>query len=94
MLKLTMESYKGKDKEVKKSARRDKRSFVEGLAAETECAAARGGLSTVHKITKRFCGSYTNHDQVHQQLNSQLVINHCGFVMKLIVVMCIDARFI
>jgi len=38
---------------VKKSARSDKRSFVEGLAAETECAAGRGELSTVYKITKR-----------------------------------------
>ena len=38
-----------------KSARSDKRSFVEGLAAEVECAAARGELSTVYKI-KRLCG--------------------------------------
>ena len=29
-------AYKGKDKEVKKSARNDKRSYVEGLAAEAE----------------------------------------------------------
>ena len=47
--------------EVKKSARSDKRSFVEGLATEAECAAARGELSTVHKITRRLCGNYTNH---------------------------------
>ncbi|KAK2174089.1 hypothetical protein NP493_829g00009 [Ridgeia piscesae] len=55
------EAYKGKDMEVKKSARSDKRSFVEGLATEAECAAARGELSTVHKITRRLCGNYTNH---------------------------------
>ena len=55
------ESYKGKGKEVKKSARSDKRSFVEGLAAEAECAAVMGELSTVYKITKRLCGNYTNH---------------------------------
>ena len=55
------EAYKGKDTEVKKSARRDKRSFVEGLATEVECAAARCELSTVYKITKRLCGNYTNH---------------------------------
>ena len=51
------EAYKGKDKEVKKSARNDKRSYVEGLAAEAESAAARGELSTVYKITKRLCGN-------------------------------------
>ena len=55
------EPYKGKDKEVKKSARSEKKSFVEGLAAEAECVAARGELSTVYKITKRLCGNYTNH---------------------------------
>jgi len=45
--------YKGKDKKVKKSARNDKRSYVEGLAAEAESAAARGEMSTGYKITKR-----------------------------------------
>ena len=55
------EAYKGKDKEVKKSARNDKRSYVEGLAAEAESARARGELSTVYKITKRLCGNYTTH---------------------------------
>ena len=32
------EAYNAKDKEVKKSITNDKRSFVEGLAAEAECA--------------------------------------------------------
>lgn len=43
------QAYKAKDREVKKSAKRDKRSFVEGLAKEAETAAARGDLSTVFK---------------------------------------------
>ena len=55
------EAYKGKDKEVKKSAWNDKRAYVEGLAAEAESAAARGELSTVYKITKRLCGNYITH---------------------------------
>ena len=55
------EAYKGKDKEVKKIARTDKTSYVEGLAAEAESAAARGELSTVYKITKRLCGNYITH---------------------------------
>ena len=49
--------YKGKDKEVKKRARSEKKSFAEGLAAEAEC----GELSTVYNITKRLGGNYTKH---------------------------------
>ena len=55
------EAYKGKDKEVKKNARNDNRSYEEGLAAEAESAAARGELSIVYKITKRLCGNYITH---------------------------------
>ena len=40
----TQEAYRGKDKEVKKSARNDKRAYVEGLPAEDECAAGSGEL--------------------------------------------------
>lgn len=49
-------AYTSKDKEVKRSARKDKRSFVKDLAREAEQAAARGELGTVYKITKRLCG--------------------------------------
>ncbi|KAL9958972.1 hypothetical protein ACROYT_G036051 [Oculina patagonica] len=49
-------AYKMKDKEVKKSARNDKRAFAEELAGEAECAAARGEMNAVYKITKRLCG--------------------------------------
>ena len=59
--KQVQEAYKGTNKEVKKSARNDKRSYVGRLAAEAESAAARGELSTVYKITKRLCGNYTTH---------------------------------
>lgn len=52
--------YKNKDREVKGSARRDKRVFVEHLASEAEKAAAYGNLGTVYKITKRLCGKCTN----------------------------------
>ena len=54
-------AYNGKDNEVKKSARNDKRSYVEGLAAEAESTATRGEMSTDYKITKRLCGNYTTH---------------------------------
>lgn len=44
--------YGGKDKEVKRSARKNKRSFVEERAEEAEKAAIRDGFSTVYKFTK------------------------------------------
>ncbi len=56
----TKMSYKNKDREVKRSARRDKRVFVEHLASEAEKAAAYGKLGIVYKITKRLCGKCTN----------------------------------
>ena len=52
--------YKIKDKEVKKSARADKRTYIEEMAQEAEQAAIRGEMSTVYKITKQLCGSYAN----------------------------------
>ena len=50
------EEYKIKDEEVKRSAHRDKRVFVEELANEAETAAAKGYLNTVYKITKQLSG--------------------------------------
>ena len=55
------EAYRNKDKDVKKSARSDKRSFIEGLAEEAEHAARQGQSGTIYKITKHLCGKYTNH---------------------------------
>lgn len=52
--------YRVKDKEVKKSARQDKRAFIDKMADEAEQAAARGELSIVYKITKQLCGSSNN----------------------------------
>ena len=52
--------YKIKDCKVKRSARKDKREFVDQLAKDAEDAAARGELSTVYKITKKLCGKKTS----------------------------------
>ncbi len=60
LLEKTKMSYKNKDREVKRNARRDKRVFVEHLASEAEKAAAYGKLGIVYKITKRLCGKCTN----------------------------------
>lgn len=43
-----------KDMEVKRAARRDKRSFVEELAEEAEKAAALGDMSVVYKTVTHF----------------------------------------
>ena len=51
---------KKKYKEVKRSARSDKRSCIEELAGEVEQAAVRGEMSVVYKITKRICGNDTS----------------------------------
>ena len=82
-------AYKGKDNEVKKSARNDKRSYVEGLAAEAESSAARGEMSTVYKITKRLCGNYSTHSAPVKgkmtallQLNVNKLINGLKFSVK------------
>ena len=47
--------YRDKDKQIKRSARKDKRAYLEDQATEAERAAARGQLSTVYKITKQLC---------------------------------------
>ena len=45
-----------KDRVVKKSARKDKRFFLDNLAKTAEQAAMRGELSTVYtEITKQLC---------------------------------------
>ena len=52
-------TYTAKDKEVKRSARRDRRTFVDNLAHEAEQAASHGVMSTVYKITNQLCGKTT-----------------------------------
>ena len=52
-------AYTAKDNEMKRSARRDGRTFVDNLAHEAEQAASHGVMSTVYKITKQLCGKTT-----------------------------------
>ncbi|KAJ8379197.1 hypothetical protein AAFF_G00223090 [Aldrovandia affinis] len=58
--KQVQEAYKTKDKEVKKSARNDKRAFVEMLACKAEGAARRGEMGVVYTINKHLCGKNTS----------------------------------
>ena len=48
--------YREKDKQVKKSARRDQRQYVERLAIEAETAAERKDMKTVYQITRKLRG--------------------------------------
>lgn len=52
-------AYNHKDKEVKRSTRTDRRSYIEELADEAGQAAARGEMSVVYKIIKCICGNNT-----------------------------------
>ena len=48
---------------MKRSARSDKRSYIEEMADEAEQAAAMGKINVVYKITKRICGTCNNFNQ-------------------------------
>ena len=60
--------YTEANKEVKKSARMDKRNFIEGLAQEAEDAAGKGDMKEVYRITKKLSGKRSiSHHQVHSK---------------------------
>ena len=50
---LLQKEYSSKDKEIKRSARQDKRAYADKLAEEAETAAQKGELSIVYRITKQ-----------------------------------------
>ncbi|XP_077867270.1 uncharacterized protein LOC144356268 [Saccoglossus kowalevskii] len=54
------ELYRNENKQVKKSARNDRRNFLNQKAARAEQAAQRGDLSAVYKITKELRKSNAN----------------------------------
>ncbi|XP_033109873.1 craniofacial development protein 2-like [Anneissia japonica] len=63
-------TYKSKDKDVKRSARKDKRHYVETLADRAEEAAAMGNMNEVYKITKQLSNKYkTNPTPAINDLN-------------------------
>jgi endonuclease/exonuclease/phosphatase family metal-dependent hydrolase len=59
-----VKQYSEKDKEVKKSARRDKKDYVENLAKEAEDAAKRRDLKTVYDTMKNLTGGHKNNQDV------------------------------
>ena len=60
LLERIQEAYREKDRQVKKSAKRDKKAFVEDMADRAEQAAARGEMSHIYNITKKLSGKYTS----------------------------------
>ena len=55
-----VEAYRERNREVKRSSRRDKREYTNSLAAEAQSAAERGDTRTVYKITKTLTGGFTS----------------------------------
>ena len=51
-------AYIAASKEVKKSVRKGKRNYIEGLAKEAEEAASSGNMKQLYDTTKRLCGKF------------------------------------
>ena len=66
-------SYKDKDKEAKKSARRDKRKRIEDSASRAEEAARTGNIQELYKITKMMPGNFTNTSNVVKDQNGNIL---------------------
>ena len=58
------ETYREKNRDVKKSVRKDKRDYTDSLAREAQTAAEKGDTRTVYKITKQLTGGFTNRTTV------------------------------
>lgn len=66
-------AYTSKDNEVKKSAKKDKRAFVEEIYCQAECSTERGQFSAVYKITKRLCGGNKNQSAQIKDKNGNML---------------------
>ena len=53
--------YQSKDKEVKRSVRKDKREWAEHIAREAENAASQGNMKGVYEATKKLCNEKPRH---------------------------------
>ena len=53
-------TYSEQDKEVKKSAKKDKKDYIERLATDAEEAAARQDMGTLYRISKSLSGGFKN----------------------------------
>ena len=65
--------YSQKNKEVKKTCKRDKREFAESLAQDAEEVASKGDSKTVYDITRRLIGKRRNTDRPIQNCNGAML---------------------
>ena len=65
--------YQEKDREVKRSARRDKRAFINQLAQSAEDAAKIGDSAKVYKITKKLCNKSFNSTKPIKSKNGSIL---------------------
>ena len=68
------EIYREKNKEVKKSARKDKRDYTYNLAREAQTAAEKGDTRTVYKITKQLTGGFINKTTAVKDKNGNVLM--------------------
>jgi hypothetical protein len=55
--KAAQQQYTEKNKQVKRSARKDKRTYIDSLALEAQQAAAKNDMKTLYSITKQLSGN-------------------------------------
>ncbi|XP_078581995.1 uncharacterized protein LOC144865280 [Branchiostoma floridae x Branchiostoma japonicum] len=67
-------TYQAKNKEVKRSARRDKRVYMDSLATEAQQAAEKGDTRTVYKITKQLSGDLKNRAAAVKDKNGKVLM--------------------
>lgn len=70
---LAQQNYAEKDRIVKKSAKTDKRNYLDGLAQEAEEAATKGNLREVYCITKKLSGRFQSSDMPIKDKNGKLL---------------------
>lgn len=75
-LQQVQEAYKEKDREVKKSAKSDRRAFIVDLADKAEHVASTGEMSMVYNITKKQADHPVSQSHVKDKDGSILRTEH------------------
>ena len=70
--KINATRYAELNREVKRTAKADKKSFMEGFAEEAEEAAGKQDLKTLYRITKTLSGGLYNTDVPVKNTNGNL----------------------
>ena len=71
-------AYMSKDKKIKRSARSDKRSYIEEVVDKAEQAATKGEMSVVYKMTKRICCNNINQSARVKDKNGKALTTECN----------------